>query len=278
MHLHLNVSSRGGHEEFWTRIGGAADAIGPGRLEIIRFPNALILMTDRAPSGGTKGSSVNHVAFGVQNIRAMVDTLKAAGYPIVTRAEMPPAQEVVDDLAYVAVQQNHVAFVMGPDDTKVELFEVREQPTRVAIHHVHFASPQVEEMRAWYVEVFGATPGMRGVFKTADLPGINLSWSPAPPGVAGTEGRVLDRIGFEVNGLERFCRKLEGLGIALERPYGQVPALGIAAAFTRDPWGTRIELTEGLVVASRESGAVGSHKSQVTIHQEGPALSRPSHF
>jgi hypothetical protein len=29
-------------------------------------------------------------------------------------------------------------------------------------------------------------------------------------------------------------------------PYRQVPALGISIAFINDPWGTYIELTEGL--------------------------------
>jgi catechol 2,3-dioxygenase-like lactoylglutathione lyase family enzyme len=250
MHLRLNVSSVDEHRQFWTLVGGTVDTNGTGGTEIIRFPNVQIFMTDRAPSGGTKGTSVNHVAFGVSDIRAMVDAAKAAGYPIVTRAEMPPTQQVEDDLAYVIDQQNHVAFVMGPDATKVEFFEVNGPARPVAMHHIHFASPQVGEMKAWYVDVFGAKPGMRGVFQTADLPEINLSWSPAPAGVVGTEGRVLDRIGFEVNGLEPFCRKLEGMGIALERPHRRVPPLDIASAFLRDPWGTGIELTDGLVQVS----------------------------
>ena len=46
--------------------------------------------------------------------------------------------------------------------------------------------------------------------------------------------------------LEEFCKKLEAQGIKLERPYTKVPALGTAIAFIKDPWGTYIELTEGL--------------------------------
>jgi hypothetical protein len=49
-----------------------------------------------------------------------------------------------------------------------------------------------------------------------------------------------------VKGLEAFCRTLEALGIKLERPYTPVAALNIHIAFIRDPWGTYIELTEGL--------------------------------
>ena len=40
--------------------------------------------------------------------------------------------------------------------------------------------------------------------------------------------------------------KLEASGITMAVPYRKVPALGIAVAFFTDPWGTYIELTEGL--------------------------------
>jgi catechol 2,3-dioxygenase-like lactoylglutathione lyase family enzyme len=249
-HHHLNVSNLDEQKKFWTLLGGTIVKVGASPAEIVKFPNVLIFMTSRAPTGGTKGTSVNHIGFGVQNIRAMVDKVKAAGYPIVTRAELPPAQEVKDDLAYIADQQNNVAFVMGPDDTKVEFLEVKGLATPIAMHHIHFASPQVDEMKAWYVKVFDAKPGMRGSFQAADLPGVNLTYSPAPAGVVGTQGRALDHIGFEVKDLEGFCTKLEGMGIKLERPYTKVPALNISIAFIRDPWGTYIELTDGLAAVN----------------------------
>ena len=62
---------------------------------------------------------------------------------------------------------------------------------------------------------------------------------PATDPVVGTRGRALDHIGFEVKGLEAFCRKLESLGIKLDRPYTKVPALNIAIAFiyrSISPW------------------------------------------
>ena len=62
----------------------------------------------------------------------------------------------------------------------------------------------------------------------------------------GTTGRAIDHIGFEVKNLEAFTKKLEAQGIKLDRPYTKVPQLGIAIAFMKDPWGTNIEMTEGL--------------------------------
>ena len=73
------------------------------------------------------------------------------------------------------------------------------------------AATFVPDMKAWYVKVFGAKPGMRGSFQAADLPGVNLTYSPSPDAVVGTQGRSLDHIGFEVKNLEAFCKKLESM-------------------------------------------------------------------
>lgn len=244
-HHHMNVTSIDAHKKFWVDgLGGASIKVGTSPAEIIKFPNVFVMLTQRAPTGGTKGTTVNHLGFRVPNLRAAVDKVKAAGYPIVTRAELPAQQEVKDDLAFIADQKTSIAFVMGPDDTKVELVENRTMPA-IALHHIHFAAPNVNEMRAWYAKTFNAKPGMRGSFQAADLPGVNLTYSPAPDPVVATRGRVLDHIGFEVKDLENFVKQLEASGIKMDRPYTKVPALGLSIAFLTDPWGTYIELTEG---------------------------------
>jgi catechol 2,3-dioxygenase-like lactoylglutathione lyase family enzyme len=246
-HHHLNVTSIEAHARFFVdTLGGTRVASTASPDAIVRFPNALIFLRERVPAGGTKGTTVNHFAFGVQNIRQMVDRTKAAGWPIVTRGETAPAQEVKDDLAYMVDQQTDVAFIMAPDDTKIEFIEIRQQASPIAVHHIHFLTPQVAEMKAWYVEVFGATPGKRGNFEAADMPGINLTYSPSPVPVVGTRGRALDHIGFEIKNLEGFCARLEGSGLRLERPYEMDTDLNVATAFLTDPWGTYIGLTEGL--------------------------------
>ena len=175
----------------------------------------------------------------------MRDKARAAGYPIVTREEAGAGDVVTDDISFNKEQGSYSAFVMGPDDIKVQFFEVKSNPTPIALHHVHFAGP-ASEMRDWYVKVFGAKAGTRGVYNTANLPGVDLSFGQSATSVTGTRGRVLDHIGFEVNNLEAFCKKLESEGVKIDRPYTKVPALNIAIAFIYDPWGTYIELTEGL--------------------------------
>ncbi len=245
-HHHLNVTSIDAHKKFWIdTLGGKAIKVGTSPNEIVMFPNVLIFLRQQMPSGGTKGTTVNHIAFAVRDVRRMRDKARAAGYPIVTREEAGAGDVVTDDISFNKEQGSYSAFVMGPDAIKVQLFEVKSLATPIALHHVHFAGPAAD-MRDWYVREFGARPGTRGVYNTANLPGVDLSFGNAPAPVVSTRGRVLDHIGFEVKNLEAFLKKLEGDGVKIDRPYTKVPALNIAIAFIYDPWGTYIELTEGL--------------------------------
>jgi catechol 2,3-dioxygenase-like lactoylglutathione lyase family enzyme len=246
-HHHLNVRSIDEHRRFWVdALGGAVVRLADSPSVVIAFPRVLVFLREQAPSGGTKGSTVNHVGFQVPNLRAAVDALVKAGYPIVTRAELPPAYTEKDGLAFIPDQNTSVAFVMGPDETKVELVENKAMTGAIALHHIHFAAPQVEAMRDWYVKMFAARAGKRGAFEAADLPGVNLTYSGAPTPVAGTKGRVLDHIGFEVKNLQGLVERLTAMGVTFDRPFTRIAASGLAIAFFTDPWGTYIELTEGL--------------------------------
>jgi hypothetical protein len=52
--------------------------------------------------------------------------------------------------------------------------------------------------------IFGGTVGTRIGQPAVDLPGVNLTFAPAPELVGGTRGRAIDHIGFEVSNLEQF--------------------------------------------------------------------------
>ena len=244
-HHHVNVTNLDEHRKFWLdTLGGTPVTL--GNLEVVKFTNVLVILTEQEPSGGTKGTTVNHIGFTVPSLRATLDKVQAAGYPVVSKEEVPSTYVVSDGIAYNAVQDAHLAFVMAPDDVKIEFTEDPAQSTPAKLHHIHFATQEVAEMKAWYVKTFGATPGMRGNFQAADLPGVNLTYSSSDSTLAGTRGRSLDHIGFEIDGLEAFCKKLESQGVSFDMPYTEIESLGIAIAFFTDPFGTYIELTEGL--------------------------------
>jgi len=243
-HHHLNATSIDEHKRFWVdTLGGTA--IKAGNFDVVKFPNVLIFLSARASSGPTKGSSLNHIGFSVPNLRRVVDKVKANGYRMVTAEEAPAGVTVKDD---IGITGNGIAYALGPDDVKVELLQVDRQTAPITHHHIHFFGERPAEMRAWYMKVFGATERqtqINGIIG-ADLPGGGLNFSQSPGPVAGTRGRALDHIGFEIRNLEEFSKKLEAQGIKLDVPFRAVPALNITLAFITDPWGTYIELNEGL--------------------------------
>jgi catechol 2,3-dioxygenase-like lactoylglutathione lyase family enzyme len=245
-HLHLNPTSIPEHKKFWAdTLGGAVITVGTDDLEIIRFPNVLVFWrANQAPTGGSKGTTADHIGFSVPSLPPVLSRVRANGFRVVTRDEVPATEEVEDDI--VTRGTTRLAFIMGPDNAKVELVEQPKQTEPVRLHHQHFFGQQNREMRDWYAKVFGATPRDGGAFPSAALPGVALNFSQAATSVVGTRGRVYDHIGFEVRNLEEFCKQLEAQGIKLTVTYRKIAALDTAIAFVTDPWGTSIELSDGL--------------------------------
>jgi catechol 2,3-dioxygenase-like lactoylglutathione lyase family enzyme len=244
-HHHLNVTSVAEQKKFFAdTLGGVAVTVA-GR-EIVKFPNALVMLREQKPTGGNRGTTVNHLGFTVPNLQATLDKMKANGYKVVTKEEGPSNLEVVGDIGHYPGRTIGLAYVLGPDDLKLELVESKDQKVPVIANHLHFFGQQNEEMQAWYVKVFDAKPGAPGgLFPSANLPGVGLAFSPSPTSTVGTQGRVVDHIGFEMHDLPAFLKKVEAMGI---KPVNvrQVPELNVSIAFITDPWGTYIELTDGL--------------------------------
>jgi catechol 2,3-dioxygenase-like lactoylglutathione lyase family enzyme len=202
----------------------------------------------QAPTGGSIGTTVNHIGFSVPDLKPVVAKIKANGFRMITADSVAANVKVTDDIAASSPTTN-LAFVLGPEDVKVELVEVKSQKAPIQLHHVHFFGQMNTEMQAWYAKTFGAKmlpANPASAFVVDQLPGVSLNFSPSPTPTVGTTGRAIDHIGFEIKNLEAFTKQLEAQGIKLDRPYTKVPQLGIAIAFIKDPWGTNIELTEGL--------------------------------
>jgi catechol 2,3-dioxygenase-like lactoylglutathione lyase family enzyme len=225
-HLHLNAPDPDAQKKFWTEIVGA-QLYDKNGLSGVTVPGAIILIRKAVPTGGTVGSSVDHIAFTVPDLQPFFAKVDAAGL----KHFKPGAAEQI--------------MIEGPDGLRVELSEDKSASVPVRFHHIHFHTPDTKAMQAWYSTWFGAVPGKRAQWDAGDIPGANLTYAHADA-VAPTQGRALDHIGFEVKDLEAFCKKLAAAGIKLDTPFRQAPQLKLSLAFLTDPWGTRIELTEGL--------------------------------
>jgi len=135
-----------------------------------------------------------------------------------------------------------------PDDVYVELQEDQALATEISGYHIHYFTPQYQQLLDWYTEVFALETRPRGsIASTTNVPGMNLSFGNADSERLPTRGRAIDHIGFELVDLKSFCKQLEAKGIKFDVPYREIPSLGLKVAFFTDPSGVYIELTEGLV-------------------------------
>ena len=156
-----------------------------------------------------------------------LDVLLIPGTVLIVNQSNPTGGTVGSTVHHVGITVPDLkALLQGPDEIRIEL-----------------------SLGAWYLQTFNAVSGKCGEFEAADLPGVNLLFSAATPALVGTKGRSLDHIGFEVRDLEASTKKLEATGVHFAVPYRKIPARGISIAFSTDPWGTYIELTEGLAAA-----------------------------
>jgi len=243
-HHHLNVEDVEENLAFFTALGG--EKIDFAHYQIVRFPNVLVFLRAGKPTAESSGSVVHHFGLHVKDLSSVLARLRAANMSIVSKEFIGDKLEVDDQgIAYNPAMDARLAFARAPNGTWIELYEKKDLNRPVENHHIHFYEPEFEAMKTWYVTMLGAKPGQRGGMEAADLGGVNLTFSPEEK-QAPTKGRALDHIGFEVDNLEEFCRELKSKGVKFDRPYEELPELGVAIAFFTDPWGTNVELTEGL--------------------------------
>lgn len=248
-HYHLNVTSVAEHRRFWVdTLGGKAVKI--GSVDAIEFPDVYLLLHVQAPGGPTRGTTFDHIGFAVPDVPALTTKVVANGYTLTVGREPAPGETASPP---TAGNYGRFSYLVGPDGVKVELVTnaVPDAPP-ITHHHVHFVNRDFVAMQQWCMKAFNASlrDGQTDFFIGADLPGVGymlnfFSWLPAE-NLVGTARRAVDHVGFEVRDLRAFCAELEAKGIDLTVPYHRDEALGIAVATVTDPWGTLIELTEGL--------------------------------
>jgi catechol 2,3-dioxygenase-like lactoylglutathione lyase family enzyme len=230
-HIHLIVADPDAQKKLWVGILGA-EVTNAGVLEMLKLPGAFVVIQKArtAPTEGSDGSTVNHFGFLVKDSAGIKAKLSAAGvtFPV----DRPEQKQFIAEF---------------PEKVRVEFTEDPTLKVPIAFHHIHIATTDVDGLRAWYVKTFGAKAGKRGDFLAAFVPGGEVDFRKADTAPAPTKGRSLDHIGFEIKGLEAFCKNLQAQGVTFDMAYREMPQLGgLKIAFILDPVGTRIELTEGL--------------------------------
>jgi len=230
-HVHLNVTDMELNKQLWVdHFGGVVVEKGP--LTAIRLPNFLVALTERAPTGPSKGTVMDHFGFKVRDMETFLAKWRAAGYAV--------------DSEFTGAEGQHNAYVTFPDGALVELQEDQGLHVEASGYHIHFWTPEYESLLDWYVEMFGLERRPRGrIETTTNVPGMNMSFGNTQDAHVPSRGRAIDHIGFEVDDLEAFCEALKAKGIEFDVEYREIDSIELKIAFITDPEGTYIELTEG---------------------------------
>jgi catechol 2,3-dioxygenase-like lactoylglutathione lyase family enzyme len=243
-HLHYHVQDVEAHKRFWAALGGVPTKL--GALDVVRFPEMMVVLSKGTSSGGTEGSVLNHVAFRVQSLAE----IERAGFKVERLEQFTgigsirtPEGERIELFDNTATNLTFTTDSGQADDGAARHNRPLQAP--IAFHHIHLYLPEGAEAsaKAWYAETFGGIPGKRWNYQAVDLPGVNLNFSGSRSVQAPTRGRMLDHIGFAISDLETFCRRLESRGLKFDAPFSKSTD-GAASAWLTDPWGTSIELTE----------------------------------
>ncbi len=212
--------------KFWNALGGTPAELGP--LKMTKFPGVLFLMRKGDPKGSTEGSTVEYIGFKVPNLKESLAKWESAGIKPLTGGT------------------SKQLFLMAPDDVKVRITEDKSLKTPIAADMIQMDVPDVAAAEAWYAKWFGARLVKHGKETLGEIPGANILFTQAKGTVVGTKGRAFDRIGLEVKNVEQKCKDFEAAGIKLDGAYRKATAMNLAVCVLTDPWGTYIEISEGL--------------------------------
>ncbi|MDH3205059.1 MAG: VOC family protein [Gemmatimonadota bacterium] len=230
-HVHLNVTDVAAHEELWSQVFDG-QIVAKGSLRTVRLPNMLVVFTEREPTGPSQGTVMDHFGFKVRDIDEILAAWRARGLEV--QSEFNGAEGFRN------------AYLIAPDGIRLELQEDPQLPMKATGYHIHFWTPQYQELMAWYADFFGAEISPRGTIQTtANVPGMNLSFADCRTECVATRGRAIDHIGFEIDGLEQYITRMQARGIDFQMGYREVPSIGLAISFFTDPSGVYVELTEG---------------------------------
>ena len=274
-HMHMVVRNVEAEKKIWVGLGGTAIKV--DGTDVVKFPGLLVFISQGTPIpagiGGPglcryqvtegqwtslpcdatdEGSVVSQVLLDHWAGHEMLSKLEGQGVRVLRNNPGQPDNGVVWTTEGKRIDNNQNPRLTVPVEVIQLQYDMPRYVRRAAL--------------AWYVQFFGlkavnpgGQPGDRTSFgdgnaiprPRAVIPGMRQGivfgkthgspYAPQP-----TKGRTLDHIGFEVTNLEAFCKKLEAMGILFEAQYSKERHGSFASAELTDPWGTSIELTEGL--------------------------------
>jgi len=217
---------------FWTALGAEPAAL--ATIKLTKLPGVLLFISGprgNAPATalpGNHGTTVEFLTFKVKDLTASLAKWKAAG--------IEPLKEYKETT------------LLGPDDIQVRITEDASLTTPIAADGLIMSVANAADVSAWYAKWFGAKIGRSGNDTIGDIPGARIVFRETKDTIAPMRGHSLGLLGFEVTDIEGFVKRYQEAGGKFDGAgtIARAQAANLAVIQLTDPWGTSIEVSQGL--------------------------------
>jgi hypothetical protein len=221
--------------KFWMTLGGEPAAL--ANIKLMKFPGVLLFIsaprgttpaTPPQPTLGNHGTTVEFITFKVKDLKESIAKWKAAG--------IDPMKEYKD------------VTLLGPDDVQVRIIEDKNLSIPIASDGITMNAANAGEVSAWYAKWFGAKVSRSGSDMIGEIPGARIVFHETKEPIAPTKGHSLNLLGFEVKDLQAFVKKYQDAGGKFDGTgaIATSSAANLSVIQLTDPWGTSIEVSQGL--------------------------------
>jgi glyoxalase/bleomycin resistance protein/dioxygenase superfamily protein len=217
--------------KFWSTLGAEPTAL--ATIKLMKVPGVLLYISaprGNTPSlGGNHGTTVEFLTFKVKDLKASLGKWKAAG--------IEPMKEYKETT------------LLGPDDVQVRITEDSKLTVPIAADGLIMNVANAAEVSAWYAKWFSAKISRSGKDTIGEVPGARIVFRETKDPIAPTKGHSVGLLGFEVKDLQAFVKRYQESGAKLDSNVATNAAANLSVVQLTDPWGTSIEVSQGLNAA-----------------------------
>jgi hypothetical protein len=221
---------------FWVALGAEQTAL--ATIKLTKLPGVLLFISGprgNAPSTalpGNHGTTVEFLTFKVKDLKASLAKWQEAGIE-----PMKAFKETT---------------LLGPDDIQVRITEDRSIATPIAADGVIMNVASAAAVSAWYEKWFGAKISHSGKDTIGEIPGARIVFRETKDPIAPMKGHSLGLLGFEVTDIEGFVKRYQDAGGKFDGTgtIAKAQAANLSVIQLTDPWGTSIEVSQGLAAVN----------------------------
>jgi hypothetical protein len=220
---------------FWAALGAEPTAL--ANIKLTKIPGVLLFISaprgadPSAPLPGNHGTTVEFLTFKVKDLKTSLAKWKAAGIEPMVQYKEPT--------------------LLGPDDIQIRISEDRSLTTPIAADGLIMNVANAADVSAWYAKWFGARISRSGSDTIGEIPGARIVFRETKEPIAPLRGHALALLGFEVADIEGFVKRYQEAGGKFDGngTIARAQAANLAVIQLTDPWGTSIEVSQGLAAA-----------------------------